>query len=76
MSSKCPVKNVVFYVYERKFLMNECKFKEAYMKHKCGGEHMSAKEREQQINLQNFKSINCWLTVLTSDFTKPCCKLL
>ena len=57
MSSKCPVKNVVFLVYERKFLkmLNEWKFKEAYMKYKCGGEHMSAKEREQQINLQNFK---------------------
>ena len=56
MSSKCPVKNVVFYVYERKFLkLNEWKFKEAYMKYKCEGEHMSAKEREQQINLQNFK---------------------
>ena len=48
MSSKCPVINVVFYVYE-------WKFKEAYMKYKCGGEHMSAKEREQEINLQNFK---------------------
>ena len=56
MSSKCPVKNVVFYVYERKFLkLNEWKFKEAYMKYKCRGEHMSAKEREQEINLQNFK---------------------
>ena len=56
MSSKCPVKNVVFYVYEREvFKLNEWKFKEAYMKYKCGGEHMSAKEREQEINLQNFK---------------------
>ena len=25
------------------------------MKNKCRGENMSAKEREQQINLQNFK---------------------
>ena len=48
MSSKCPVINVVFYVYE-------WKFKEAYMKYKCRGEHMSAKEREQEINLQIFK---------------------
>ena len=54
MSSKCPVKNVVFYVYERKFKLNEWKFKEAYMKNKCG-ENMSEKEREQQTNLQNFK---------------------
>ena len=29
MSSKCPVKNVVFHVYERKFKLNEWKFKEA-----------------------------------------------
>ena len=48
MSSKCLVINVVFYVYE-------WKFKEANMKYKCGGEHMSAKEREQETNLQNFK---------------------
>ena len=33
-----------------------------------GGEHMSAKEREQQINLPNFKIRNCWLTVLTNGF--------
>ena len=45
MSSKCPVINVVFYV-------KEWKFKEAYMKCKCG-EYMSAKEREQEISLQN-----------------------
>ena len=32
-----------------------------------GGEHMSAKEREQ-INLPNFKIRNCWLTVLTNGF--------
>ena len=37
------------------FKLNEWKFKEAYMKYKCRGEHMSAKEREQEINLQNFK---------------------
>ena len=28
--------------------MNEWKFKEAYMKYKCGGEHMLVKEREQK----------------------------
>ena len=57
MSSKCPVTNVVlcFMCMRGSLKLNEWKFKEAYMKYKCGGEHMSAKEREQQINLQNFK---------------------
>ena len=55
MSSKCPVKTVVFNVYERKFKEIEWKFKEAKMKYECGGEHMSAKEGDQQINLQNYK---------------------
>ena len=46
------------------------------MKYECG-ENMSAKEGEQQINLQNFKNSKAiWLTLLTGSFIKPSCKLL
>ena len=38
---------------------------------------MSAKEGEQQINLQIFQNSEAiWLTLLTGSFIKPSCKLL
>ena len=40
-------------------MLNEWKFKEAYMKYKCGGEHMSAKERttNQSTKFQNLEIV-------------------
>ena len=34
------------------------------MKYECGGEHMSAKEGEQQINLQNYKIQNYLVNIV------------
>ena len=76
MSSKCPVINVVFYVYERKFKLNEWKFKEAYMKYTNVGESICQQKRENKKSIYKISKFrNCWLTVLTNGFNKPSCRL-
>ena len=59
-------------MYERKFLkLNEWKFKEAYMKYKCGESICQQKRENKKSIYKILKFRNCWLTVLTNGFNKP-----
>ena len=73
MSSKCPVKTVVFNVNERKFLK---RLSGRLKKHECKcsmtvGESICQQKRENNKSIYKISKFrNCWLTVLTNGFNK------